>query len=134
MAKTVPGGGGGGDGGGGDGGGGGAPTPGGVPAPGGDGGGSTNITITGGGVSGGSSAGGGFDRDEALENQFRQAYFQLWGVYPTDSYVQHAVNSGMNIYEFIDEERHKPAYLRSEPAKKKAEGYAAVLHQIGAVG
>lgn len=113
---------------GGGGGAGGAPPPGDINLGGGGDGSSTS-----GGTSGGTSSGGGtvpFDPDEALLGQFRNAYFQLWGLYPTDSYLKKYIHD-MNLIEFMDYERHKPAWLKTEQAHKQADKWAALLHSLG---
>jgi hypothetical protein len=108
------------------------PETGGIVIPGstGDGGGGT--TPSSGGTSSGSSSGGGApaDPDAGIIASATAWYIQAWGTPPPAGYIEKLVHSGMNLYEVQEYERHKPAFLKSEAAKKKADYIASILNSI----
>lgn len=65
-----------------------------------------------------------------LESLFRSAYTQLWGEPPTEDYVKKAAHSGMNVTEFIHQERMKVAFQDTKPYKDEAKGIFAQLRQM----
>jgi hypothetical protein len=83
--------------------------------------------------SGGSSGSSGYDPNTAIIGQAKNVYFQLWGVYPPAGYIEKMVNNGMNIWEIADFERHKPAWLKTDAARKSSDGFASLLHNLGVV-
>jgi len=128
-----------GDGGGGGGGGGEGP-PGGdiILGDGGGGGGDSS-----GSSSGGSSSSGGGTvtrsvspqevREQKMIASFEQVYFKLWGVLPSPDYAKKFVKQGMNIFEFEEFERHKPAFRKTETYRGEADRFAQYLRQLGVI-
>jgi hypothetical protein len=51
---------------------------------------------------------------DPVEARFAVRYFELWGVQAPPGYIKKIIKSGMNIYEFEDYERSKPAFRRTE--------------------
>jgi len=88
-------------------------------------------TSTDGSSSGGSSGGGApADPDAGIIASATSWYIQAWGTSPPAGYIEKLVHSGMNLYEVQEYERHKPAFLKSEWAKKKADYIAQILNSI----
>lgn len=59
-------------------------------------------------------------------------YFELWGVAPPPGYIEKIIKSGMNIYEFEDFERSKPAFRRTETYQNEyAQAAEAVARLLG---
>ena len=83
-------------------------------------------TSSGGGSSGGAPA----DPDAGIIASATSWYLQAWGTPPPAGYIEKLVHSGMNLYEVQEYERHKPAFLKSEAAKKKADYIASILNSI----
>lgn len=86
------------------------------------------------GGSGGSSGGSGGgakapDPYAPIMRSFFSAYFKIWGTLPPPGYVEGAARS-MNLYEFIDQERKKPAYRHTKAYKNEAAKYAALRDQL----
>jgi len=84
-------------------------------------------TTTGGGSSGGGAPA---DPDAGIIASATAWYIQAWGTPPPAGYIEKLVHSGMNLYEVQEYERHKPAFLKSEWAKKKADYIAQILNSI----
>jgi len=82
------------------------------------------------GSSGGSSGGAPADPDAGIIASATAWYIQAWGTPPPAGYIEKLVHSGMNLYEVQEYERHKPAFLKSEAAKKKADYIASILNSI----
>ena len=92
---------------------------------------STDTSTGDGGSSGGSSGGGApADPDAGIIASATSWYIQAWGTSPPAGYIEKLVHSGMNLYEVQEYERHKPAFLKSEWAKKKADYIAQILNSI----
>ena len=69
-----------------------------------------------------------------MYSQFQSVYQQLWGETATEAYIKSAINKGLNVWEFADKERHKPAWFRrSEAARDKSSSLAKMLHDLGVV-
>lgn len=64
-----------------------------------------------------------------IMRSFFSAYFKIWGTLPPPGYVEGAARS-MNLYEFIDQERKKPAYRHTKAYKNEAAKYAALRDQL----
>lgn len=86
-------------------------------------------------IAGGVGSGGGGpkkappDPYAPIMRSFFSAYFKIWGTLPPPGYVEGAARS-MNLYEFIDQERKKPAYRHTKAYKNEAAKYAALRDQL----
>jgi len=90
---------------------------------------STDTSTGDGGSSGGGTAAPP-DPDASIIASATSWYLQAWGTPPPAGYIEKLVHSGMNLYEVQEYERHKPAFLKSEWAKKKADYIAQILNSI----
>ena len=70
------------------------------------------------------------DPNAAIISAATSWYTEAWGLPPPKGYIEKLVNQGMNLYEIQDYERHKPAFLKTEWAKKKADYIAQILNSI----
>lgn len=99
-----------------------------------------------GGDSGGSSSPPAPKLDLYISDQFKQdavarqkmqtfaaLYQQLWGEPATEAYLAEAVKAGMNIWEFEEHERLKPAFRKTGTYKDQATSLADMLRQLGVV-
>ena len=84
-------------------------------------------------VGGGDGGGGGTkpppDPYAPIMRSFFSAYFKIWGTLPPPGYVESAARS-MNLYEFIDQERKKPAFRKTKAYREDAAKYAAIRDQL----
>lgn len=88
--------------------------------------GGTTTTTTGGGSSAAPA-----DPDAALISQATSLYTQLWGQPPPSNYVDKLIHGGMNIWEFEDNERHKPAFRKTKTFRDEGATWADMLHNLG---
>lgn len=64
-------------------------------------------------------------------SMFVSVYTSLWGEPPTEDYVKHAVNAGLNRWEFESGERNKPAFRKTDTYRNQASSLAELLHNLG---
>ena len=72
-------------------------------------------------------------REQKMIASFEQVYFKLWGVLPPPDYAKKFVHQGMNIFEFEEFERHKPAFRKTETYRGEADRFAQYLRQLGVI-
>jgi hypothetical protein len=99
----------------------------------------------GGGSSGGSSGGGSTSTssssgssapavdpvEAAKASAFQSIYQALWGEPATQEYLKAAVHAGLNVWEFQERERHKPAFRKTQTYRTEADQWAKMLHGLG---
>jgi hypothetical protein len=102
-----------------------------IPHDSGDGGGSSGSGSSGGGTTTTTTTAAPADPDAPLISAAKQVYMKLWGQAPPSNYVEQAIHSGMNIWEFEDKERNKPAFRKTKTYRTEADALAALLHQMG---
>ncbi len=66
-----------------------------------------------------------------LESLFRSAYTSLWGEPPTEAYIKHAAQSGMNVTEFVDRERMKEAFKKTKTYQDEFKALLTGARQAG---
>lgn len=64
-----------------------------------------------------------------IVRSFFSSYFKLWGTLPPPGYVEKKARE-MNLYEFIESERKKPAFRETETYKSEAARLVAVRDQV----
>ena len=79
------------------------------------------------GGTGGGGGGGGGTTDPHI-SQLSSAYYTLWGLMPPPGYVEK--NASLNVYEFIEQERQKPAFMQSKTAEQEFAGFASQLARL----
>lgn len=67
-------------------------------------------------------------------SQVVQMYLRVWGVPPSQQWIDQAKNSGMNVYELEQSERSKPAFNSTQPYADEASRYAQLLASIFGTG
>jgi hypothetical protein len=78
-----------------------------------------------------------YDQDAVKRTKatsFAQVYQQMWGEPATEEYIMSAVNDGLNVWEFADNERHKPAFVTTKTFKDGFGSIVDLLKQLGVAG
>jgi hypothetical protein len=69
--------------------------------------------------------------EAAKASAFQSIYQALWGEPATQEYLKAAVHAGLNVWEFQERERHKPAFRKTQTYRNEAEAWAKMLHGLG---
>jgi hypothetical protein len=69
--------------------------------------------------------------EAAKASAFQSVYQSLWGEPATQEYLKAAVHAGLNVWEFQERERHKPAFRKTQTYRNEAESWAKMLHGLG---
>jgi hypothetical protein len=65
------------------------------------------------------------------EQMFSSIYAQLWGEPATESYLQAAVNAGLNSFEFAAREKAKPEWADTKVYQDQARQFADMFKTLG---
>jgi len=68
-------------------------------------------------------------QDAYMKNQYAKTYFSLWGETPPKKVLEDALDRGLNVFEFEDEQRQKPAFRKTETYKNEYLDQALALAQ-----